>query len=133
MTLRKKSDFKSVNESVVPIDDAADLVIVDEASSLWGDGDFALDATNAFVKLKPPPGTPQERVEAVRVYLLKAGAIGVVVTPQRAGKVVPDAAVPAAPRRRVREVVLALVEEARVKDRERLKEIAEQTMTLVNL
>ncbi len=83
-----------------------------------------------FVRLRPPSSVEESRVERVRKHLVSAGC-SVVVERARRGAVVSASAEVSSerPHARVREVVLALVEESRSADKEKLRAMVEATMS----
>jgi len=109
---------------------AVALFNVREDDDLWGFGDGSVpDVRGALVKVQPPVGVEDAQVESVAATLSELGAFAVRVMPRARAEVhaPAPAAVPAA-HKSVRQVVEAMVEEARTSDRGALRDEVEAAM-----
>lgn len=82
----------------------------------------------AFVRLEPPPESTDEEVARVRRLCEEHGAVRVQVLPRRRAAEVLDAPRERRPHPRVRDVVRAMVEEARAEDRDALRQFTDAVM-----
>jgi hypothetical protein len=117
---------------VVPFDGAARVVTIGpDAKGVWtqakppklGDG-----FEGAFVRLVPPKGTKDSRVQEVEQLARKAGAAAVkVVHPKEDATVV--ASVVEAQRSTPRETVMRMVEESRSRDHDALRALCDRQLS----
>jgi DNA repair exonuclease SbcCD nuclease subunit len=85
-----------------------------------------------FVRLKPAEATTEEEIAREKKALEVAGAMGVKVLPKPRSKVVLNDKTHRAPKKTtVRETTLAMVDEANSADKQRLREVVEETLAKV--
>ena len=93
-----------------------------------------LEMRGAFVRLRPPPGTPDGMVEEVKRQCSRAGALAVVVV--RAAKeqpLVADAKRPSVARESLREAALAVMRGLASRDPAMLEKQVERTLAEAGL
>jgi len=131
-------DRSSVGGVVGVTVDSRLVVTVEPSAEVWvGGGIDAQVARDAIVRLIPPADATDVLIATVRGAFETAGAAAVRVVPRVAGgAVVPRAAMtPAASAAPVREVVMQMVNEARVDDaeREQLRAVVDEALTAEGL
>lgn len=125
---------------------ARELVQVEPDSPLWKvvdpaaavrayEGVGQAKAQGRIFKLVPPADADAQRVQQVRRALLEAGAVAVRVAPRASGtrEVPGGSAVVLSKPKAPRQAVMELVDEARVEDREALREECELLLGRVGL
>jgi hypothetical protein len=114
----------------VPLSDVRRLVTIHPNDRVWTSFD-ARCPEGAIVRVRPPATASDADVERVEAGLKRAGAVRVRVEPRVAGeKVVAPVNTPKrVARSTMREMVLAMVQEARTHNREALRDELERAMT----
>jgi len=137
-------DRSSMSIERVPVQ-SRELVQVQPDSLLWkmadpglavraSEGVGAVMAKGRIFKLVPPADVDAQRVQQVRRALLEAGAVAVRVGVRATGaREMPTSAVELSKPKAPRQAVMELVEEARVEDREALREECEYLLGRVGL
>lgn len=110
---------------VVPFE-AKPIVTVEEQAPLWTQADvgkFGPGFAGAFVRLKPPKGTPERRIREVEAGLREAKAAAVKVLRPREDAAVVEPRDESPVGRTAREEVLKMAAECRTRDRAALERV----------
>lgn len=114
----------------VPVADPRRLLTVGEDFPIWTRPPAVpFNCPGSIVRLRPPEGASDEKVEEVRRYLLSVGeAAAVRVMPRPRSAVLPAAKVAAVARMSIRELAVRLAGEAVVEDRAALLAVVEEAL-----
>ncbi len=120
-----KACFKNQPPEFRPVNGARRLVTVDD-----GRAPIPASLVGCIVRVRPRAGEEDESEFAHWLSGVREVAARVILMPAPASKVVPDAVREAAPQAEdARRVVMAMVEEANVEDRDALRSLVERTLT----
>lgn len=123
----------------VPLERSREFVTIGPDAEAWSVPEAAQDLAESFsyagqvfdgsfVRLEPPPDASDETVEWVRGVCVNGGAIRVFVVPRRRVAEVLEPKGEIAAGARPRDVVLQLVEESPLQEKDALRDLCEEIM-----
>jgi hypothetical protein len=110
--------------------DALRFLTIDEDDPVWEGSELGNVPFSVFVRLRPPPGTTDERIAQVKSFFPNAR---VRTLPRRKAQVVTDQKKSKPTYQTIRATVLVMVDEANTNDRDALKKLTESTLVEVGL